>query len=79
MVLRLLLLGMQKGSTPRPSPPTPLLPPTASRDASIYIYVYLFCFFKVTLPKEHGSLFMNIHQQELDGVVCVSVSSLVPR
>lgn len=34
---------------------------------------------QVTLPKENGSLFMNIHQQSCGGITCVSVSSLVPR
>ncbi|CAM9761275.1 unnamed protein product, partial [Laminaria digitata] len=35
--------------------------------------------YEVTLPKENGSLFMNIHQQSCGGVICVSVSSLCPR
>ncbi|CAM9554270.1 unnamed protein product, partial [Scytosiphon promiscuus] len=35
--------------------------------------------YEVTLPKEHGSLFMNIHQQSCSGIICVSVSSLCSR
>lgn len=34
---------------------------------------------QVTLPKEHGSLFMNIHQQSYEGLMFVAVSSLCPR
>ncbi|CAN0131795.1 unnamed protein product, partial [Ascophyllum nodosum] len=35
--------------------------------------------YEVTLPKEHGSLFMNIHQQSYNGLIFVAVSSLCPR
>lgn len=34
---------------------------------------------QVTLPKENGSLFMNIHQQICDGLTCVFISSLTQR